>query len=205
MYRSTARAGFAWTILLLGAVAFLGAASPSAAATFVITPGEPNLVVFESKATLESFQGKTRQVSGTITVDPAGLADSAAIEVTVDLASLDTGIAVRNKHMREEHLETDKYPKAVFRGGKLLEVSKPALAAGQSVTFKISGEFSLHGVTLPLVVPVTVTMAPETSSMRIQGAFDVRLPDYHISRPQFLVMRLNETQHITLDLTAKTK
>ena len=205
MYRSVARAGVVSAALLAGIIVLLGAASPSSAATYVITPGEPSLVVFESKSTLESFQGKTRQVSGTITVDPAALADSASVEVQVDLASLDTGIDQRNKHMREDHLETDKYPKATFRGGKLLEISKPALAPGQSVTFKISGEFSLHGVTRPIEVPVTATMPPGGSIMRIAGAFDVRLPDYKISRPQFLVLRVNEIQHVVLDLTAVAK
>ena len=32
----------------------------------------------------------------------------------VDLRSLDTGLDLRNEHMRDKYLETDKFPNAVF-------------------------------------------------------------------------------------------
>jgi polyisoprenoid-binding protein YceI len=99
-------------------------ARPTEATDFSIEPGKDrNLVVFTSKATLETFQGKTKQVAGNVSFDPANLSDSVTVRVEVDLASLDTGIPMRNKHMRENHLETSKYPKAVFEGGRILEAT----------------------------------------------------------------------------------
>lgn len=179
-----------------------GAASH--AARYAVTPGEPNLVRFESKAPVESFDGKTREVSGHVVCNPENLSDSVEVRFEVDLASLDTGIGLRNQHMRENHLETEKYPKAVFRGGKVIEPSAPALAPGKTVTFRVEGEFALHGVQKTIQIPCEVTLVPgqDGNALHILARFPVKLPDYKIDRPQFLVMRLDETQKVTVDLHA---
>ena len=39
-------------------------------------------------------------------------------------------------------------------------------------------------------------------SLRAVTRFDVKLSDYDIKRPQFLVMKLDEVQHVTFDVTA---
>lgn len=81
---------------------------------FTIVQGSSaNHVSFTSIAPLEEIVGKTSIVTGYVSL-PDG-ASPAKGEVHVDLASLDTGLSLRNKHMRENHLETDKYPEAMFQ------------------------------------------------------------------------------------------
>ena len=46
--------------------------------------------------------------------------DGTTLKITVPLAGLQTGIGLRDKHMREKYLQVDKYPDAV------LEVPGPA-------------------------------------------------------------------------------
>jgi polyisoprenoid-binding protein YceI len=187
---------------------WLAAAGPARAAseTFVIQPGEEtNLIRFDSKATMESFYGVTRQVSGQVTLDPQALGDSIGVSVEVDLSTLDTGIGLRNQHMRENHLETDKYPKAVFHGGKVYDPSARRLTAGEPVTFEIEGTFDLHGVTRPLrsLVQMTLVEAEDgRPGLRITTYFPVKLADYQISRPRFLLLKLNEVQDVTFHVTA---
>ena len=113
--------------------------SPAEAAKYAIQSGKPNLVRFQSKAALEDFDGKTRKVTGTLVVDPDDLGDSLQVQVEVDLASLDTGISLRNKHMRENHLETEKYPSAVFRGGKIRPLANGEDKAGGKRSFELLG------------------------------------------------------------------
>lgn len=192
---------------LIGLAVLAMVAGGAAAETFVIAPGSPNEVKFTSKAPLETFDGKTRNVSGTIEANLGQLADSFKVEITVDLASLDTGIDLRNQHMREEHLETSKYPQAVFHGRSAAQLSQPALHAGETVTFICHGTFDLHGVTQPLDVPVEASLKSDQgqTTLQVTGRFDVKLSDYKISRPQFLVMRLDESQHVTVTLAAVEK
>lgn len=192
-------AGFAIAIALI-----LALAAPAVADRYEITGGPPNLVRFESKAPIESFDGKTRQAKGSIEFDPTRLADSIKVYVEVDLTTLDTGIGLRNQHMRDNHLETDTYPHATFRGGRILEASATALALGTPVRVLVDGEFEIHGIALPMQIPLDVTAIQHDGrpAVRIQGTFPVRLADHKIARPSFLVMKLDEVQRVTIDLLA---
>ena len=188
--------------LTILAVLLAVAMHAAAATTFRIQPGKPNLVRFVSKAPLETFEGKTHQVQGHVVLDPAALGDSIDAVVEVDLASLDTGLSLRNKHMRENHLETEKHPKATFRGGKISDLSRPNLEAGQKTTFVLAGTFALHGVERPLSVPVEMSPEAAGGGLRIVTRFPVALADYKISRPSFLVMQLQEVQQVSVELVA---
>ena len=186
----------------VAAIVWLASAVGTAADTFHIAPGKPNLVRFESKAPLETFDGKTRAVQGSVTLDPTALGDSIDVRVDVDLATLDTGISLRNKHMRENHLETDKYPQAVFHGGKVTQCSRPNLAAGTTTTCLVEGTFGLHGVDRRMQIPVELTRAPDGKTLRIVARFPVALADHRIPRPGFLVMKLQDVQQVTVELVA---
>jgi polyisoprenoid-binding protein YceI len=180
-------------------------ASPALAARFEIVADDPaNLVRFESKATMESFEGKTSRVQGIIEVDPAALGDSVTVMIEVDLASLDTGIELRNRHMRENHLETDRYPKAVFRGGRVLRASAGGLTVGQPVRFDLAGELSLHGAARATTVPVEVVRASD-GTLHVDAVFPVKLSAHAISRPKFLVLKLADEQKVRVRLMAVPK
>lgn len=186
-----------WLALLLVA----GTARSGQAADFRIHPGTPSRVEFVSKAPMETVTGRTQQVSGEVRLEPDSLGDSLQVRVEVDLASLDTGIDLRDRHMRENHLHTDAYPKAVFTGGRLSELSATQLAPGVTVKGTIDGTMELHGKRQPLRAALEMTL--QDSTLHIVTRFRLRLSDYAIPRPQFLVMRLDETQSITADLTAR--
>jgi polyisoprenoid-binding protein YceI len=188
--------------LLLATLAAALGAGRAGAASFVIEPGGKNRVQFESRAALETVTGKTAEVRGRVDLDPAGLEDSIVVSVDVDLTRLDTGIELRNKHMRDNHLHTGHHPKASFRGGAVSEASAPALAAGRKVTLKLSGSLDLHGVQKPVVLPVDLTLGPD-GALHVAARFQVKLADFGIPRPQFLVMKLDEVQHIEVDLVAR--
>ncbi len=183
-------------------LALAGAASARAETFRIVSGSKDNLVQFESKAAMESFKGKTHQVTGTVAFDPGHLADSVQVRVEVDMASLDTGIDVRNKHMRENHLETDTYPTATFIGGRIVDAKAAALAPGKTVGFGLTGTFTLHGVSREITVPVAATLldAGPGRRLRVKTRFPVKLSDYDIDRPQFLLLKLADEQEVTMDL-----
>ena len=186
-------------LCLLGSC--LGVAGASAE-TFQVEPGKPNRVRFESKAPLESFDGKTDRIRGHITLVPAALADSIDVQLEVDLTSLDTGIELRNKHMRENHLDTKDHPTAVFTGGTLSGITQRNLTAGPA-TFDIEGTMLLHGVSRRLRAACTLTFDAAAQRLQARCTFQVALADYQIKRPSFVVMKLDEVQRVELDLVAQ--
>lgn len=84
----------------------------------------------------------------------------------VDLNSCDTGINLRNEHMRTKYLETGKYPRALLHGsligpgftGTLIVHGKDSAVTGTfakgKLTFKTS--LSAHGIAEPGFKGITV-------------------------------------------------
>jgi polyisoprenoid-binding protein YceI len=178
------------------------ACSLAGAAQFEVRAGEKgNRVVFVSKAAMESFEGATDQVSGDIEADLAHLADSVRVRIEVDLASLDTGIGMRNKHMRENHLETDTYPKAVFTAGRIVSSTASALNQAQPARITLAGQMSLHGVTREVQYDLALSINP-SGQLKVAGEFTIKLSDYDIDRPKFLILRLADEQAVRVTLTA---
>jgi polyisoprenoid-binding protein YceI len=156
-------------------------------------------MVFHSKATMESFDGHTRRVQGWIEWNAADLADSTSWQVEVDLTRLETGIGIRDQHMRDNHLHTDKYPTAVFRGSSLQDISAPALVEGAELQMVLVGQLTLHGISRERRIPVTVRML-SSDAMQVEATFRVSLADHDIPRPRFLLLKLADSQEVEVRL-----
>lgn len=91
------------------------------------------------------LNGRFNQFAGGFTWDKENPA-TAAIEVTVQTASLDSNWAERDKHLRSpDFLDVEKYPTARFKGLKY---------TGDAKGGKLEGTLTLHGVTKPIVLDV---------------------------------------------------
>ena len=177
-----------------------GARSASAAtARYVVVPGSGTEVVFESHAPMETFTGHTDQVTGWLEADLDDLTVPLDLEVTVDLASFDTGIGKRNDHMRDNHFETATYPVAIFRGGLLAADSPAAVPIGGSTELQLTGTLDLHGVAREMTCTVTVDRQ-DAATLAVRAEFGILLPDHAIERPKFLFLKLAEDQEVKVDL-----
>ncbi|MFI2811407.1 MULTISPECIES: YceI family protein [unclassified Microbulbifer] len=90
--------------------------------------------------------GRFDEFSGSFEYDEKKPADS-SINVEIDVASIDSNHAERDKHLRgEDFLHVEKYPTATFKS-----TSYEPVGEGKG---KLSGELTLHGVTKPIVIDV---------------------------------------------------
>ncbi len=194
---------------ILLTAALLTAAAFGGEIVFTVEPGDYQNVTFHSKAPLESFEGVTNQIFGSIQVNLDSLAGASAV-IKVDMQALDTGINLRNKHMRDNHLHTADYPFAEFSLKRIEGAGN--LKEGEAVEFNGIGDFTLHGVTREISVPLRVKFLTDGrdtpletagNALHIKGEFQVKLSDYEVPRPKFLVMKLNEVQRVTIELWAK--
>lgn len=163
---------------------------------FTIVQGSSsNHVTFTSEAPLEEIVGKTNVVTGFVML-PDGSTQGNA-EIHVDLASLDTGMSLRNKHMRDNHLETDKFPEAVFKLTSL-DIPGETLADGQKTAVNVTGTLMMHGVSRE-INPIS-WLTVNGDELLVESKFSVKLQDFNITRPEFLVMKLAEEQRIDVKL-----
>jgi polyisoprenoid-binding protein YceI len=158
-------------------------------------------VIFTSQATTETFQGKTDKVQGRIVLDPARVADSVLVHIEVDMASLNTGIGKRDQTMRDDYLETKKYPRAIFDGATVRAGNGTSLGPDPPSKFDVVGNFTLHGVTRRLEAHVEM-FQKDAHTVQFQAAFNVTLADYNITRPKFLFLKLGEVQEVAVTGTA---
>jgi polyisoprenoid-binding protein YceI len=165
-----------------------------------------NVASFLLNDPFEEVNGDTRGTTGTIIADPANVAAS-SVELSVDLATIDTGVKLRDEHIRGEFAEVARFPHATFKSVSVSGSS--AAAANQAVEVNVTGDFQLHGVTRRLTVPMRVVLIPETELTRSQrgpgdwlhasGKFPIKLSEFGIHVPQSFV---DDKIQITLDLFA---
>lgn len=151
-----------------------------------------NSVIFISQAPLESFEGKTSNIDGYVTWQGENPADGSEFYFEVDLASLDTGIGLRNRHMRDNYLETEKYPYAVFQGS----VSAVTESTADSTILTAKGKMTIHGVEKEMEIPVTGRIVGDTYTAT--ASFDIDLNDHKIKIPKLMFMKISNIIRINL-------
>lgn len=101
-------------------------------------------------------------VSGSVTADGA-----ASIEI--DLASVDTGVDIRNERMRDIFFVVTDNPTATVTA-QIDPAAFEALAVGESTTQTLDGTLSLKGVEAPFQTEITVTRAGPDRVLAVSNA-----------------------------------
>ena len=139
-----------------------------------------NTVRFYSTSTLINFQGTTDAVDGKIILNSKNSLTGNSVDLIVTLDSLDTGIGIRNSHMRDTYLETKKYPTASF-SGKVISIDT---VSSSEYRLKTSGDITLHGVSKHLTVEGDLYNYGKL--LELKSTFFLELSDFHIKQPSFL-------------------
>jgi len=173
------------SVLLLAAVVFAG--------EWQVKASDQNMVKFISDAPVEDFEGVTSEIDGYLFWEGEDMLNKSDLYFEVNLNSLDTGIGLRNRHMRENYLETDQYPTTHFKGSlvKLEETS-----AG---TYKVlaQGKMFIHGK--ERLKSIEAEIEKKGQFLHIKSACDVKLTDYGITVPSIMFYKINETMELKLD------
>ena len=119
------------------------------------------------------------------------------LDFYLDLNTLKTGIGLRDRHMRENYLETEDFPFAEFTG-KLEAL--PQLVRNEKVPVKATGRFKIHGVEKEIQVEGTL-MQISDQEIVLNAAFKVLLSDYDIPLPSLVFYELAEEQQVVLSAT----
>jgi len=153
---------------------------------------EEGYVEFKSSAPLLTFKGTSNHLTGLIDLDQN------LVDFYVDLTTLDTGINLRNRHMRNSYLETDKFPFAEFTGS-MNSIFDPESTGKQEVT--VMGAFTIHGVTREM--EITGTLERMSDEIELIATWTVLLEDHNIDRPSVIFYELAEEQEVTIKALLK--
>jgi polyisoprenoid-binding protein YceI len=134
-----------------------------------------------------------------VTVAPASL----HMKIRADSLSVTDKVSAKDRQsieqtMREEVLETAKYPEITFNSTRI-ETSKTP--DGQYQT-KIWGNLTLHGVTHPGLITAQLTF--DSKSLRARGEFPLKMTEYNIKPPSVAggTIKVKDTLKFTFDIVA---
>jgi len=143
---------------------------------------------------LHTVRGTFALKSGTITFDPAsGHADGAVI---VDLDSGNSGNATRDRLMKQNILQTARYPQAIFHPQKFAGLLHP----GADQTITVDGTLTVHGEDHPSELVMTVT-ALSANHATATTRFVVPYVAWGMKDPSTFVLRVEK--QVTVDVTAQ--
>lgn len=131
------------------ALACASTAAVAAPATYELDPGHTQVVFRWSHFGFSHPTGQFGTVNGTLQFDPEAPTD-AKLSVTIPIASINTNVPELDEHLQKaDFFDAAKYPEATFKSTRVEQgATKDKL--------KVTGDLSLHGVTRPLVLDVTI-------------------------------------------------
>lgn len=138
---------------------------------------------FFSKAPLENIEAHNNQALSLLD------ANSGEIAASILMKSFQFEKALMQEHFNEKYIESDKYPKATFKG-KITDVGKLDLTKDGQYTVEVQGEITIHGETQPLKTNVDFVVKDKTISA--SSTFHLKVKDFKITIPTVVVKNIAE-------------
>ena len=105
--------------------------------------------------------------------------------------------ALMEEHFNENYVESDKFPKATFKGN-IKNMSDVILTKDGSYTTMIEGKLTIHGVTKDVVT--TGTIIVKGSSIIAKSDFKILLADYGIEVPNLVKDKVGKEASISVNI-----
>ena len=133
--------------LVLALALLAGGSSASAAETYTIDKAHTAALFKISHLGFSYTWGRFNDVGGSIVWDDADPAAS-SVNVLIKADSIDSGDANKDKHLKNaDFFSVKEFPEITF-------VSKSIAKKGDAA-YEITGDFTMHGVTKSITIPVT--------------------------------------------------
>jgi polyisoprenoid-binding protein YceI len=165
-----------------------------AATTYQIDPIHSEVSFRIRHLGLAKVYGRFVAYKGTIVLDEQDVSKS-TVDVTIDAASINTENSFRDKDLRSPNFfNVAQFPTLTFRSVAVKPVSKDQ--------FEVTGDFTLHGVTKRITIPISatgVTSTPKETRAGFEGNITLNRNDYGISYMSGIV---GEDVSITLGVEA---
>ena len=146
-------------LVLAGLVAAAGTAV-AAPVTYKLDPSHTMVLFSWNHFGYSNPTANLGQVDGTLVYDEKD-PSKATVEATLPLAGLDTFVPKLDEHLKSaDFLDAAKYPNVTFKSTKVTPAGKNKL--------KVVGDLTVHGVTKPVTLDVTLNKIGPHPMMKVQ-------------------------------------
>jgi len=155
---------------------------------------------FTSDAPLETINGTTTRVAGSVSVDLAN-PGAASGTLIVPVASLRTGIALRDEHLQGANwLNAASHPNITLQVTAFEGASD--FTGGERVSFRIRGNMTIKGTTRPVNIRAQGQL--RDGAFLVRARWRIRLSDYGVSIPAAVQAKVNNEIVVSVNIRAAT-
>jgi len=149
---------------------------------------------FKSHTDAIDIDGSNRNVAAII--DPA----TGEIVVIVLIKAFDLPLATAKEHFNETYMESDKFPKATFKG-KLTDLAGKTLAVDGEYPVTAEGTLTIHGQSRE--IKQKATMKVKNGEVSGSCKFQVNINDYGIVVPADVKNRVAQVVDVVVEFSVK--
>ena len=180
------------------------AAEPSegtqGATAFVLGEGAVARYKVEEVLASQGFKvatGETSEVVGRIVFDADGAIVADESSIVIQAGTLKTDNDRRDRYVREQTLQTAKFPEIIFRPTSAEGLPSPLSEAGGEVEFTISGDLTIRDQTRPVTWDVTAEFGDSITGLAV---IDIDFEQFGMDKPRVaVVVSVEDTIRLELD------
>jgi polyisoprenoid-binding protein YceI len=206
--------GVAWYLRLTAPVAVSN--TPPAAATLVALTTTPGAAVYRIDPTrsqasysvdetffdrrgLVTAVGTTNAVGGDLLLDRGNLGASTVGEIVVDISQLQSDEPSRDNAIRNEWLESARYPLATFKNASLRDVPND-WREGEPFRVKMAGDLTIRTTTRNVTWDVEMTL--DGDELRGRATTQIRMTDFGFQPPSLRLISVEDEVALAIDFVA---
>ena len=145
---------------------------------------------FFSSTPMENIKADNNKVSSVIDINTGDLEFSALI------AAFQFEKALMQEHFNENYMESEKFPKAMFKG-KIMNLAAVKFSEDGTYNADITGTLTIHGVTKEITTKATFVV--KDGKFKAQSTFVVRPEDYNIEIPKLVREKIAKEIKVSVD------
>jgi len=165
--------------------------------TFIASSAQDRLLTrngsisFYSRTSLEDIEANTQTAVSVLDKKTGQL------EFSVLIKSFTFEKALMQEHFNENYLESDQFPKSIFRG-RIEDLSKVSFDKNGRYAVSVTGELTIHGQSQTVTTPAIITVLDGVASANAE--FNIVLADYKITIPSLVQDKVSKTVRIAVNL-----
>ncbi len=118
--------------------------------TWQLDPAHSTIEFSVKHMMFTTVRGRFKSFSGAVQVDEQN-PNNSQVEVTIDAASIDTGVADRDAHLRTgDFLDVEQYPSITFRSTRVEGAYQK-----EGDRFRVTGDLEIRGQSIPVTLDAT--------------------------------------------------
>lgn len=144
---------------------------------------------FFSAALVEDIEAHNNQVVSIVDLESGELVASMLMK------SFKFKKALMQEHFNENYVESNKFPKATFKG-RIINLEKFDVSLDGKYTWTVAGNITLHGITRPITIEATALVS--NGKIKAEALFPLLVKDFKIQIPRLVRNNIAEEVEVTV-------